>query len=101
MLLASLVAITRNGCARSAFQPRLAGVFAFWVRTKTCPLFCRWSEILVPSLRGITRNGCGQIAFPAGVVGVVVFWGRAKSCPVFLQVVGYVASVRRGEHKLG
>src|SRR5437016_1605095 len=39
MLLASLVAITRNGCARSAFQPRLAGVFAFWVRTKTCPLF--------------------------------------------------------------
>src|SRR5436190_6722993 len=39
MLLASLAAITRNGCARSAFQPRLAGVFAFWVRTKTCPLF--------------------------------------------------------------
>src|SRR5207253_4078868 len=39
MLLASLVAITRNGCARSAFQPHLAGVFAFWVRTKTCPLF--------------------------------------------------------------
>src|SRR5436305_541215 len=39
MLLASLVAITRNGCARSAFQPRLAGVFAFWVRTKTCTLF--------------------------------------------------------------
>src|SRR5438034_6574092 len=39
MLLASLAAITRNGCARSAFQPHLAGVFAFWVRTKTCPLF--------------------------------------------------------------
>src|SRR5207249_3152677 len=39
MLLASLAAITRNGGARSAFQPRLAGVFAFWVRTKTCPLF--------------------------------------------------------------
>src|SRR5437016_4414794 len=39
MLLASLAAITRNGGARSAFQPRLALVFAFWVRTKTCPLF--------------------------------------------------------------
>src|SRR5205823_7784515 len=44
MLLASLVAITRNGCARSAFQPHLAGVFAFWVRTKTCPLFLRSEE---------------------------------------------------------
>src|SRR5437762_8913151 len=39
MLLASLVAITRNGCARSAFQLHLAGVFAFWVRSKTCPFF--------------------------------------------------------------
>src|SRR2546430_4187281 len=29
MLLAPLVAITRNGCARSAFQPHLAGVLAF------------------------------------------------------------------------
>src|SRR5207253_5934532 len=39
ILLAALVAITRSGCARSAFQPPLAGVFAFWVRAKTCPLF--------------------------------------------------------------
>src|SRR5207253_1706945 len=37
--LPSLAAIIRYGCARSAFQPRLAGVFAFWVRTKSCPLF--------------------------------------------------------------
>src|SRR5437867_13297571 len=29
----------REGRARSAFQPPLAGVFGFWVRTKTCPLF--------------------------------------------------------------
>src|SRR5437867_2242642 len=39
MVVESLAAITRNGVARSAFQPHLAGVFAFWVRTKTCPLF--------------------------------------------------------------
>src|SRR5947199_402873 len=35
MLLAYLVAITRNVCARSAFQQHLAGVFAVWVRTNT------------------------------------------------------------------
>src|SRR5205807_4154320 len=39
MLLASLAAFTREGGARREFQPLLAGVFAFWVRTKTCPLF--------------------------------------------------------------
>src|SRR2546430_14224106 len=48
MLLASLVAITRNGCARSAFQPHLAGVFAFWVRTKTCPLFAKRRHSIGP-----------------------------------------------------
>src|SRR5438876_894883 len=39
MLLASHAAITRNACARSAFQPHLAVVFAFFFRSKTCPLF--------------------------------------------------------------
>src|SRR5436309_10873284 len=38
MLVDSLAAITRNGCARSAFQPHVGGVFRFWVRTKTCQL---------------------------------------------------------------
>src|SRR5437763_5380639 len=51
MLLASLAAITRNGCARSAFQPRLAGVFAFWVRTKTCPLFAKGRRSIGPCTR--------------------------------------------------
>src|SRR5256885_9204293 len=37
---------SRNGCARSAFQPHLAGVFAFWVRTKTCLLLDRKSTRL-------------------------------------------------------
>src|SRR5207244_2736152 len=39
MLLVSVAAITSNGGARSAFQPPLAAVVLFWVRTKTCPLF--------------------------------------------------------------
>src|SRR5207302_529255 len=39
MLFASLGPITRTGCAGWPFPARLAGVFAFWVRTKTCPLF--------------------------------------------------------------
>src|SRR5437667_5615781 len=41
MLLASLVAITRNGCARSVFHPHLAGVFAFGLLPTACPLFAQ------------------------------------------------------------
>src|SRR5207302_1978810 len=48
MLLSSLAAIPRNGCARSAFQPHLGSVFAFWVRTKTCPLFARRRHSIGP-----------------------------------------------------
>src|SRR5437660_4620872 len=40
MLVEYLVAITKRCFARSAFQPPLAGVVGFWVRTDTCPLFC-------------------------------------------------------------
>src|SRR5207302_3064578 len=87
MLLPSLAAITRNGCARSAFQPRLAGVFAFWVRTKTCPLFCRSSEMLLASLAAITRNGGARSAFQPRLAGVFAFWVRTKTCPLFLPVV--------------
>src|SRR6266566_3246271 len=85
MLLASLVAITRNGCARSAFQPRLAGVFAFWVRTKPCPFFCRSSEMLLASLAAITRNGCARSAFQPRLAGVFAFWVRTKTCPLFCR----------------
>src|SRR6266705_2119320 len=83
MLLASLVAIKRNGCARSALQPHLAGVFAFWVRTKTCPLFCRSSEMLLASLAAITRNGCARSAFQPHLAGVFAFWVRTKTCRLF------------------
>src|SRR2546429_6419838 len=69
MLLASLVAITRNGCARSAFQPHLAGVFAFWVRTKTCPLLDRKSTRLNSS---------------HGYISYAVFCLKKKNTPTFL-----------------
>src|SRR2546430_33401 len=64
MLLASLVAITRNGCARSAFQPHLAGVFAFWVRTKTCPLFAQVRHSIGPGSRAHIREICSPALFP-------------------------------------
>src|SRR5213592_2273435 len=86
MLLGSLVAITRNGFARPEFQPRLAGVFAFWVRTKTCPLFCRSSEMLLASLAAITRNGCARSAFQPRLAGVFAFWVRTKTCPLFCRL---------------
>src|SRR5207302_975082 len=38
LLLASLVAISRNGCARPASQPPLAGGVASWLLTNTRPL---------------------------------------------------------------
>src|SRR5437660_8126799 len=63
MLLASLAAITRNGCARSAFQPHLAGVFAFWVRTKTCPLFCQSCEMLLACTFSPDQNEYGRSVF--------------------------------------
>src|SRR5437660_11658494 len=99
MLLASLVAITRNGCARSAFQPRLAGVFAFWVRTKTCPLFCRSSEMLLASLAAITRNGCARSAFQPHLAGVFAFWVRTKTCPLFFPDGVNVGRGSRCYHK--
>src|SRR5207302_305365 len=71
MLLAPPISITRNGGARSAFQPRLAGVFAFWVRTKTCPLF-----------------------LPVVLNGSRVFWFLHESC---LVGIGFSAASGPGD----
>src|SRR5438876_379412 len=83
MLLASLVAITRNGGARSAFQPRLAGVFAFWVRTKTCPLFLAvvWSAARVS--RGYHKKWLCAIGIPAASGRGVRFLGADQNLSAF------------------
>src|SRR5438876_1165383 len=83
MLLASLVAITRNGGARSAFQPRLAGVFAFWVRTKTCPLFLAvvWSAARV--YRGLHKKWRCAIGIPAASGRGVRFLGADQNLSAF------------------
>src|SRR6266566_2995595 len=102
MLLASLVAITRNGCARSAFQPRLAGVFAFWVRTKTCPLFLPvgWNAARVS--RGYHKKWLCAIGIPAASGRGVRFLGADQNLSAFfcrsseMLLASLVAITRNG-----
>src|SRR6266699_915757 len=83
MLLASLAAITRNGGARSAFQPHLAGVFAFWVRTKTCRLFlpvvCNDARVS----RGYHKKWLCAIGIPAASGRGVRFLGADQNLSAF------------------
>src|SRR5437667_131482 len=83
MLLASLAAITRNGCARSAFQPHLAGVFAFWVRTKTCPLFVRGMCYVAPLAREYVKKWLCAIGIPAASGRGVRFLGADQNLSAF------------------
>src|SRR5207249_4939459 len=83
MLLASLAAITRNGCARSAFQPHLAGVFAFWVRTKTCPLFLPSLRNALPISRGYHKKWLCAIGIPAASGRGVRFLGADQNLSAF------------------
>src|SRR5437667_310469 len=83
MLLASLAAITRNGCARSAFQPRLAGVFAFWVRTKTCPLFLPLVCYAARVSRGYHKKWLCAIGIPAASGRGVRFLGADQNLSAF------------------
>src|SRR5205807_2576101 len=100
MLLASLAAITRNGCARSAFQPHLAGVFAFWVRTKTCPLFSAgrlewWSGLSRLSQEMAVRDRHSSRIWP----GCSLSGCGPKPVRFFLPVVCNAARVSRGYHE--
>src|SRR5205807_958266 len=83
MLLASLVAITRNGCARSAFQPHLAGVFAFWVRTKTCPQYLRVVLNSALVFRGYHKKWLCAIGIPAASGRGVRFLGADQNLSAF------------------
>src|SRR5438046_3103166 len=83
MLLASLAAITRNGCARSAFQPRLAGVVAFWVRIKTCPLFLPFVLNAARVSRGYHKKWLCAIRIPAAYGRLVRVLGADQNLSAF------------------
>src|SRR5205807_336334 len=93
MLLASLVAITRNGCARSAFQPHLAGVFAFWLRTTTCPLFVTVVHNVARVPHSHHNQWISAIGIPAASGRGVRFLGADQNLSAFCQAEAFYRSM--------
>src|SRR5207249_2348279 len=93
MLLAALVAITRNGCARSAFQPPLAGGVGLWVLTDSCTPVRKSVVNAARVSRGYHKKWLCAIGIPAASGRGVRFLGADQNLSAFCQAEAFYRSM--------